>query len=70
MQTDEKFQRKGYAGLVKKYVSKKIAEMGHDIYAGVFEKNTPSRSLNKKLGFEEVGEFHSIVTKITYDSAA
>lgn len=47
-----------------RYVSKKIAEMGHDVYAGIFEKNTPSRKLFDKHGFKSIGEVHWITTRI------
>lgn len=39
-----------------KELAKKIAQRGHDIYAGIFEKNIPSRGLFTKLGFVSVGE--------------
>lgn len=66
LQTDEKYYGKGYGALVARYVSKKISEMGHDIYAGIFEKNTPSRSLFDKHGFNSIGEVHWITTKIAW----
>lgn len=68
MQTDERFYGKGYGTLVVKAISRKIAEIGHDIYAGVFEKNTPSRILFDRLGFKPIGDVHWIVTKITWTS--
>lgn len=36
--------------------------MGHDVYAGVFEENTPSRSLFKKLGFKQDTKIYWIAT--------
>lgn len=42
--------------------------MGHDVYAGIFEANIPSRSLFYKLGFRPIGEVHWITTKITWSS--
>lgn len=52
LQTDKEFYGQGYAELVVKHISKAIAKMGHDVYAGVLEGNTPSRSLFDKLGFK------------------
>lgn len=43
--------------------------MGHDIYAGIFERNTPSRTLFGKLGFKSIGEVHWITTTITWSPA-
>lgn len=57
LQTDENYYGQGYGALVLKYNSRAIAELGHDVYAGVFEENIPSRALFSKLGFEE----HSII---------
>lgn len=62
LQTDEKFYGQGYGGLVLKHNSKTIAEMGHDVYAGVFEANTPSRALFDKLGFKPVSQVYWIKT--------
>lgn len=69
LQTDEKYLGHGYGTLVAKVVSKKIAELGHDIYAGILEKNHPSRHLFVKLGFKSVGEVHWISTKINWTGA-
>lgn len=66
LQTDKDYFGHGYGSLVAKYVSKKIAEMGHDIYAGIIEKNYPSRKLFDKLGFKSIGQVHWITTKITW----
>lgn len=62
LQTDPNYYGQGYGALVLKHVSRKIAELGHDVYAGVFEANTPSRSLFSKLGFKERGIIHWIGT--------
>lgn len=69
LQTDEHYYGHGYGSLVAKYVSKKIAEMGHDINAGIFEQNTPSRTLLGKLGFRSIGEVYWITTKIAWTPA-
>lgn len=58
------FFGKGYASLVTKTQLKKIAEMGDNVYVGIFEHNIPSRSLFEKLGFKAIGEIHYILTKI------
>lgn len=49
-----------------RYVTKKVAEMGHDIFAGILEKNTPSRKLFEKHGYKSIGEVHWIATKINW----
>lgn len=64
LQTDENHLGHGYGSLVARAMSKKIAEMGHDVYAGVFEVNTPSRALFTKLGFKVTGQFHWPCTNI------
>lgn len=56
LQTDSNYYRHGYAMLVTKYLSKNIAEMGHDVYVGIFDNNTSSRSLFEKLGFKWFAE--------------
>lgn len=66
LQTDKGHLHQGYGTLVTKYVSKKIAKMGQDIYAGIIYENYPSRNLFEKLGFERVGDVHWIVGKITW----
>lgn len=48
--------------MVLKYNSKTIAEMGHDVYAGVLEENIPSRSLFDKLGFKHNSTVYWIIT--------
>lgn len=69
LQTDEQHCGKGYATIVLKAISRQIAQLGHDIYAGIFAKNTPSRGLFEKLGFELVGEVHFISTPISWTEA-
>lgn len=61
LQTDKNHLGHGYAALVAKHVSKKIAESGFDIHAGVFEVNHPSRSLFQKLGYKTIGKVHWIM---------
>lgn len=69
LQTDEQHLAKGYGSMVVKDISKKIAQLGHDVHAGIFEENTPSRRLFEKLGFEAVGEVHWITTPIHWTVA-
>lgn len=69
LQTDEQHFGKGYGTMVVKDISKKVAQSGHDIYAGIFEKNFPSRRLFEKLGFEAVGEVHWITLPISWTAA-
>lgn len=66
LQTDEKHFGNGYGALVLRFVSKMIAESGHDIYAEIFDENKPSRSLFEKYGFQTTNEWHWIRTKITW----
>lgn len=56
LQVNENHYGKGYAAHVTKYIAKKMAEMGHDAYASIVEKNAPSRSLFSKLGFKSIGQ--------------
>lgn len=69
LQTDPNYLGHGYGTIVVKHLSKKIAEMGHDINAGIFEKNYPSRNLFEKLGFKSIGEVHWITTKHNWSEA-
>lgn len=69
LQTDENHFGHGYASLVVRTISKQIAELGHDINAGIFEVNTPSRALFGKLGFKAIAKVHWICTKITWNDA-
>lgn len=62
LQTDEQHLGHGYGSLVVKAVAKKIAEMGHDSYAAVNEKNLASCALFSRLGFISIGNVYCIVT--------
>ena len=64
LQTDERFFGKGYASLVTRALLKNIAETGDDVYVGIFEHNTASRTLFEKLGFKPIGEIHYILNKV------
>lgn len=63
LQTDERFYCRGYGSLVMRSLSKKVAEMGHDVYTSVLESNIPSRSLFHKHGFIFVGKIQRFITK-------
>ncbi|XP_031619018.1 uncharacterized protein LOC116338095 [Contarinia nasturtii] len=63
LQADQKYKGKGYAALVTKCLSKKVAEMGHDVYSAIIEDNKPSRSLFTKLGFKPIARIHWIDTE-------
>lgn len=69
LQTDKNYYGKGYGALVARYVSNKIAEIGHDIYVVISEENIPSRKLFEKLNFKSIGEVNYICTKITWSLA-
>lgn len=66
LQTDEQHYGKGYGSSVLKGISKKIAQLGHDIYAGILEQNTPSRELFQKSGFVSLGEIRWIIVDKFY----
>lgn len=69
LQTDERYFGKGYGGLVLRYLSKKIAEIGHDPCAGISENNIASLSLFRKNGYKLIGKHHSIKTTIMWSPA-
>lgn len=51
LQVEQEFYGRGLGLLVSKWLSRKIAETGHNIGATVFERNTHSLAIFKKLGF-------------------
>lgn len=63
LQTDDKYQGKGYGSLVFKALTKSIAEMGQDTYSAVNETNLASRGLLEKLGATSIGYTYCIVTE-------
>lgn len=69
LQTDKNHFGKGYGELVTKALAKQIAEMGHDLYTGVFPDNKPSITLFRKLGFEQIGKVHWVCTKLNWTDA-
>lgn len=52
--TDKNHLRKGYAEIVTKAISKKLAEDGYDVTASIIVKNVKSLNLFNKLGFNEI----------------
>lgn len=60
LQVDEEYQRRGLGALVTKAISRKIAEMGHDVCTDVTEGNVPSQTLFEKLGFASVFDIHKV----------
>lgn len=63
LQTDENHFGHGYGSLVTRAICKQSAELGHNLYAGIFEVNTVSKNLFEKLGFKVIGKVGSICTK-------
>lgn len=58
MQVIKEVQGRGLGTLVSKALCHKIAESGQDIGAIVFEGNTPSLTIFKKLGFTIVDKVY------------
>lgn len=63
LQTDEKYQGKGYGSLAFKAFSKNVAKMDQDIYSAVNETNQASRALYEKSGATSIGCIYCIVTE-------
>lgn len=61
--TDKDHRRYGYGSIIVKALAKKVAELGQDPYATIFEANTASRTLFVKNGFREIGKAYWIFTK-------
>lgn len=66
LQTDKDYYGRGYGALVVKAISKQIAEIGHDLHAGVFAENTPSRKLFERIGYTTTGNVHWVSTKFQW----
>lgn len=72
MQKDEKYYRHDHCKWIKniiaksvvRFLCKKIAETGHDVYGEIYENNKWNRSFADKIGFKEVGELRWIRTNI------
>lgn len=69
LKTDEQYYGHGYGSLVTRALSRKIAELGDDVYSAIYLDNIPSHSLFKKLGFKPVGKVYFIQTKISWSKA-
>lgn len=66
LQTDKNQFGRGYGSLVTKAISKQIAEMGYDIYAGVSDTNVASKALFGKLGFKPIDKMYTIGSKLNW----
>lgn len=62
LQVDKEFYGRGLGMVVSKMLSRKIAELGQDIGACVFEENIHSLAIFKKMGFSVVDKIHWIET--------
>lgn len=58
LQVDERFQRRGLGSLIVKIMSKRLAETGKDITAGIVDSNYKSRNMFQKLGFKHIDDTH------------
>lgn len=67
LQTDEDHYGHGYGALVKKALSKKIAETGWDVYTTTLETNMAARRLYEKHSYEEIkSKKYWLSTKINW----
>lgn len=58
LQTHHSYRQHGFGSLVTKALAKKVAEMGHDSYAGIGDDNNSSQRLFGKLGFRPAGRLY------------
>lgn len=56
---DKEYRRKGYASQIWRFICKQLLDEGKEVYS--FYYSTESRSLHRKIGFEEVCEWAKIV---------
>lgn len=63
LQTHDNYRKHGFGSLVTKALAKKVAEMGHDSYAGIGDDNIPSQKLFEKIGFRATGRLYWVRTK-------
>lgn len=47
-------RRLGLGGLLVRYLSKRISELGEEVLAPVVSENAPSRKMFEKLGFQQI----------------
>ena len=62
LMTLEPYRRKGYASLVTKYLTKRMAQCGHFPYVNIVAGNSVTGTLFKSLGFRYLGAGHAWVT--------
>lgn len=64
LQTIEEFRRRGFAGLLIKAMSKKMAkECGIDVHTCIVRENHASLKLFKTLGFQHIGNIRFVKMK-------
>lgn len=64
LQTHDSYRQHGFGSLVTKALAKKVAEMGHDSYAGIADENISSRRLFEKVGFRATGRLYWLRIKL------
>lgn len=47
-----------------KAISKQIAEMGYDLYAGISDSNVASKALFVKLGYKLIDKMYTLGSKL------
>lgn len=60
--TLEQYRRKGYASLVTKYLTKRMAQSGHLPYVNIVAGNSVTGKFFESLGFRYLGAGHVWVT--------
>lgn len=55
VQTVGAHKKKGYASIIVKYLSQRIAKKGYSPFGTVLENNTVSMNMFQKLGFDNLG---------------
>ncbi|KAI9560838.1 hypothetical protein GHT06_011791 [Daphnia sinensis] len=62
LMTLEQYRRKGYASIVTKYLTKRVAQSGHLPYVNIVAGNSVSSKFFESLGFRYLGAGHVWVT--------
>lgn len=65
LQVDNQFLRRGYGVLILKAITRKIGELGEDVYSCVGLENLPSIRTFEKVGFKVVDSTFWLRTKPT-----
>lgn len=65
LQTHDNYRKHGFGSLVTKALAKKVAEMGHDSYAGIADENISSKRLFEKIGFKAAGRLYWLRTELS-----